>query len=426
VDFHPSSKKVRALTSTSADGDGFVAKYSPAGAYLWAVKFGSASAGTPVQAVTTDAAGNVYIGGALEGTTDFDASAGTANLSPAADGHDAFIVKLNAKGSFVWGGKVATVGEDAITGIATDGLGYVHVSGQVETLAVGHTEGEFQPLHDTHRHTPLLAKFNAKGRSVYQYHFGVPGTDDVVTSGVAADSAGNVILAGFNTGYSPSTDMDAGPADRRVLGGESYILKYDRNGKFVWMDHIGTASAIRILDVDTDASGSTYVGGRFVGTTDFNPSPRKKFNVISRNLGLDAFVAKYSANGAFSWVRTIRGDQSDMIGEVDVTPAGNVVVAGTFRSTADFNPTGKAAIRTSVGNGDAFIAEYTGAGALAGVYQFGGPLDESFAGIAAGPGGALWAGGAFSGTRDFNPGKKTWNVASAGGVDGFVVKMKGV
>jgi hypothetical protein len=175
-----------------------------------------------------------------------------------------------------------------------------------------------------------------------------------------------------------------------------------------------------------DGAGSAYVGGMYVGTEDFNPSPKKTFKVSSRNFGLDAFVAKYSASGAFSWVRTIRGEQSDSITELEVTPSGNVAVAGVFRGGADFNPAGKAAIRTSVAAGDAFIAEYTPAGTFAGVYQFGGPSDESFAAIAAGPGGALWGGGAFAGTRDFNPGKKTWNVASSGGVDGFVVKMKGV
>src|SRR5690606_7416518 len=87
VDFDPSSGTAqltcKGFTGSASNpwcGDGFLAKYSSAGAYQWVLHFG-----TPwpdaVDALDIDASGNVVVGGVFKDTLDLDPSpAGSAML----------------------------------------------------------------------------------------------------------------------------------------------------------------------------------------------------------------------------------------------------------------------------------------------------------------------------------------------------------
>ena len=57
-----------------------------------------------------DESGNVYTVGYFEGTADFDPGPGTFNLTPAGD-LDAFIVKLDSAGNFLWAGRMGSFGD---------------------------------------------------------------------------------------------------------------------------------------------------------------------------------------------------------------------------------------------------------------------------------------------------------------------------
>ncbi len=82
-----------AFTLTSAGGtDVFVAKYTAAGALLWARDLGG-SGDDAGAGVTVDGAGNVYTTGSFSGTADFDPGAAAVNLTSA-----------GAEDVFVWGG----------------------------------------------------------------------------------------------------------------------------------------------------------------------------------------------------------------------------------------------------------------------------------------------------------------------------------
>ncbi len=72
-----------------------------------------------------DASGNVYTTGFFHGTVDFDPGAGVFNLSAAGSGANAFVLKLDAGGNFVWaihfGGSSSS--EIVSESIAVDALG---------------------------------------------------------------------------------------------------------------------------------------------------------------------------------------------------------------------------------------------------------------------------------------------------------------
>ncbi|MDZ7848264.1 MAG: hypothetical protein U5L96_16740 [Owenweeksia sp.] len=62
---------------------------------------------------------------------------------------------------------------------------------------------------------------------------------------------------------------------------------------------IGNSSYDVARSTATDAAGNVYVGGRFSGTVDFDPSANTA-NLVSAN-GSDIFLAKYDASGNYLW-----------------------------------------------------------------------------------------------------------------------------
>ena len=112
-----------------------------------------------------------------------------------------------------------------------------------------------------------------------------------------------------------------------------------------------------------DDDGNVYVTGRFVETVDFDPGP----NVVERTSegSDDAFIASYDTNGNLRYVVTIGTENQDYAEGVAVDQSGNVFTTGRLVGTADFDPNpASTENRTSVGQGDVFVASYDETGAF--------------------------------------------------------------
>jgi O-glycosyl hydrolase len=107
-----------ARSSPDGPGDAFVAKYSPAGKRLWTRQFG-----TPeddwASDVTTDAAGNVVIGGTTWGSLG----------GPNQGSDDAFVAKYSPAGKRLWTRQFGTPENDSASGVATDAAGNIVIDG---------------------------------------------------------------------------------------------------------------------------------------------------------------------------------------------------------------------------------------------------------------------------------------------------------
>ena len=80
--------------------DAFVAKYSSTGALVWAKGLDGASTAIGT-GIAVDSSGNVYVTGFYSGTVNFNPGPGAYDLT-SAGGDDAFVVKLNSAGNFLW------------------------------------------------------------------------------------------------------------------------------------------------------------------------------------------------------------------------------------------------------------------------------------------------------------------------------------
>lgn len=94
----------------------FISKLDSAGKFIWAKSF---IGGNVARSIQRDVSGNLYISGDFGGTADFDPGTGTFNLTT--DGSfDAFLVKLNSAGNYVWAISIGGSGADIGNSIALD------------------------------------------------------------------------------------------------------------------------------------------------------------------------------------------------------------------------------------------------------------------------------------------------------------------
>jgi hypothetical protein len=100
ADFDP-GPGIATMTST-AFNDAFVAKYSPAGGYLWAFKLGG-SVSDNGNGLCIDSNGDVLVTGGFMNTVDFDPGSGTVNLTATGPVSDIYMAKYSSSGTGIMG-----------------------------------------------------------------------------------------------------------------------------------------------------------------------------------------------------------------------------------------------------------------------------------------------------------------------------------
>ena len=210
--------------------------------------------------------------------------------------------------------------------------------------------------------------------------------------GIATDSSGNVLIAGF-------LDEIHADCDIWYCGDDSFVAKYDPTGNLLWENRIeGTESEANGVAVDKD--GNVFVVGHFTGEIDFG-SGAEADRFISHGSG-DVFIAKYSSSGRYLWAKQIGGMEEDYGFSIAVDPLGNVFVTGSFRGQADFDEDGDADLRSAAGSNDIFLAKYDPEGSLLWAKRAGGEDIDHGIGIALDSVGNVFVTGVFTEAADFN------------------------
>ena len=187
---------------------------------------------------------------------------------------------------------------------------------------------------------------------------------------------------------------------------------------------LGDSLADQVHAATTDAGGNIYVVGCARGTVDL--APGKAVHAIKSRGDSDAFVAKYSPEGSLVWFRQLGGTSRDDAVALTLTPAGNVVLAGTFKRVVNLLPTRAAAAATAWtgrGNTDVFVLSLTDQGEFQWLRHLGGTGPDTVTAIASSPSGDLALAGNFAGTLSAAGQKKQPVLRSAGRQDGFVWRL---
>lgn len=124
-DFDPSAGT---FNLTSAGGyDIFISKLDSSGSFVWAKRFGAASADQGYS-IALDAGNNIYSTGFFNQTVDFDPGIDTFNLTPKL-GANVFLSKLDEDGNFIWAKQLGGRFIDQGSSITVDPIGNVYTTG---------------------------------------------------------------------------------------------------------------------------------------------------------------------------------------------------------------------------------------------------------------------------------------------------------
>ncbi len=169
-----------------------------------------------------------------------------------------------------------------------------------------------------------------------------------------------------------------------------------------------------------DATGAATIVGEFWESASFGSGSPV---VTLHSAGfLDAFVARYSAEGTLSWANRAGGAGFEYGTGIAVDATGAATVTGSFSQVATFGSGSEAVNLTSVGFSDVFLARYGVDGVLAWAEQAGGPSDDLGRGVAMDATGAATVTGHFRESATFGSGAQAATLTSRGGTDVFVAR----
>ncbi len=354
VDFDPGAG-VHSVVS-GGGGDVFLSKFDSTGGHLWTRTFGAASDDL-ASGLVRHPDGGVVVFGEYAGTVDFDPGPGVAQRT-AAGGSDAYFARFTDDGEFVSVTSFGGTSFEGVYGVAVDAQGAVFVAGYFAGTP------DFDPGPDSAMRTGVgsqdafLARFNADGTFGWVWTIGSPGQD--VATDVKLSPLGEPIVVGlFGTSTNP---IDFDPTDgtdphRTTRTQEVYVTKLGPDSSYRWTRTTGTSfyAYANTLAVGADGIVVTGAGG---GNVNFSPDEPTPHVVTLR--GAEGYAWGLSHDGDFEWVftfpRTSATGGSVPI-EADFDPFGNLLFAGFFYGTCDFDPEATVAATASLGGDDAFFVK---------------------------------------------------------------------
>jgi Secretion system C-terminal sorting domain/Beta-propeller repeat len=316
--------------------------------------------------IALDGQGNVYVTGRFQkfvGTeVDFDPGAGVYNIA-AIGQYDAFVVKLNANGEFLWaknfgGGGVAVAGN----GITVDSNGNVYTTGLFPYTI------DFDPSSTSEfflnainqfgfaATDVFISKLDSNGNFVWAKNIGAQFSETGVA--ITHDSNDNIYVSGKFTG-TVDFDPNGGTAELTGISSSSgFILKLNSSGNFIWAKSISGAGKEVVTAITVDALGNVIATGNFGSATDLDPGVG-----IFKITGNGAFILKLDSSGNFIFAKGFVSNSNLDCSAIKVDASGNIFTTGTFQQTADFDPSASTFELTGIyGNSDVFITKLNNLG----------------------------------------------------------------
>jgi len=376
--------------------------------------FGGTGTDLPTS-IETDSAGNMYVTGKFSGTIDLDPGTGTENRT-SNGGYDAFVVKLDASGDFVWGrtfGGTSGGIDDTAEDVAVDSSGNVFVTGTFNGTANfggGNVTASGSDVY--------VMKIDSAGVFVWVKTFG--GTNTDIAYSIAVSWTGNIHITGT---FRNTIDFDPGNAGGDLTAGSSFdgfVAKLDGNGNYVWAMRFGDPTSSNSYDdigrsIAVDGAGWVYVVGNFRGTVDFDPA-NAGGNFTSQNMG-NPFLLQLATNG--NYIRAKSFDSNNGVGRSVAVNSGSVYVGLDFQGFVQLS----GEIPQSSNSTGAWLVKFDTSGVYQWHHPFAGVNDARVFSIRTSPVNSdVFVGGMWNGAVSFDRASSSQNKTSSGN-DAYLLRL---
>ena len=325
--------------------------------------------------MTVDNSNNIITVGQFGATVNFDpkpSATPPAAVFTANGIYDMFIAKYNPNGNLMWAKAMGGSGQDYANSVVVDASNNVYVFGDFYNSidynpgAPGqHTFTGQSGLSDM-----ILLKYDSVGTLVWAKQIGGNSIDH--SSALTIDSHGDLYLTGSfyaTADFNPDTTV---ANTLTSLGqGDVFISKYDKDGNFIWVKHIGAAGFQSVNNITADSQDNVIISGTFNDSPDFNPGAGVDSIPVATQYGNVVYFAKYDLNGNYIWSKGIQSNGFKSIGDLQTDNTSSFYVTGAFKDTTDFDPTnGVTELIAPQGNSFIYFGKYDASGNLMWVKYF--------------------------------------------------------
>ena len=319
----------------NGDSDIFVAKVSPSGEWIWAVRAGGLYSDTG-RAIAVDNMGNVFVTGSYMGTANF----GPHSVTSVGVGMDIFVAKLDGdNGNWIWVQSAGGFYEDWGRSIAVDSSGNAYITGFFWFSA----SFDGFVINSDQDEDIFVAKINTNG--VWQWV--------VKAGGSYVDEGLSLVIDdgyGYVTGFF-ADNASFGIHDLTTTGQydeEIFVAKFNcTNGNWLWATQAGGNFYDKGYSVALDIEGNPYVTGSFQDFADFGT------HTLVSDGSNDIFVAKLNQTGTWLWATSAGGSGDNKGHGIVVDKYGFSFIIGSYQGEVEF---GSFATLNCWAEYDAFVA----------------------------------------------------------------------
>jgi hypothetical protein len=305
IDFDPSATNYTVTSNLSSD-DGYFAKYSSTGSFIWVNTLGSNQTDM-VSAMSLDPSGNVLISGLYYNTIDFDPSPATFTLNAGISSQSQFVAKYSTAGNFNWAftinGGSSSFGD--VSGMVTDNTGNVYITGGVSENTIDFDPSAGTATTNINGYTDsYLAKYNGSTGAFIWFKniMRTIGSNDYnYPQSIVYDKtgAGSIYVGGYIAG---AADLDPSATTFTLASSfadnNSLYSKFDLSGNLAWA--FITPSSLNNsenynVSLDYNNQFGLYTAGQFTNQSpDLDPSTNTYTlaNMINSSLE-NAYIARY-------------------------------------------------------------------------------------------------------------------------------------
>jgi hypothetical protein len=339
-DFDPGPSVVE-LTPVGKGAGGtdiFLMKLDTDGNFKWAKQFGGYGF-DEARSVVIDPRGNVVITGMIGADRDsIDLDPGVNEHKVKVDSQILFIEKLDPEGNYLWTKQLADNQNTDVSSMTIDYLGNIYTTGYFSDNK-GNTS-DFDPGEGVHPMVDLngsifILKLDSTGQFIWGRQVGSRFGRGGSGSLIQVDSRESVYVIGNIGDIGDTCDFDPGDGTHYLVdtsrgSGTDFILKLDKEGKFLFANQLTGSTSMKVDSDDnyyTTSSSSIWSDGL-----------------------ADITCNKNNAKGNVEWSAHIKGKENqkglgyffrlrgNAVHSLRLDNIGNVYVLGRYEDTCNFNP----------------------------------------------------------------------------------------